>query len=284
MQKYIQLIRLNNYSKNFLLFVPWVFEHKLNVLILTQLIFIFLIFSFVTSVNYIINDIKDLKEDKNHFVKKNRPLANNEINIFQAYGSILFLLALIILLFLFYDYDKLKLINYLSIYLSISLLYTLFLKKIIFLDILILSFFYIFRIVAGALIVDIEISFWLILFSFFIFIYLASNKKRLDYFQCIDKSKSKYSIQHLRLLKILSISSLVFSCIVMILYSFSDANQLNNNPHFYSFFVLIILFIHIRLDRMISLNNKEEFINIFLKDKVLYIAYFVSILIVIVSY
>ena len=70
----------------------------------------------------------------------------------------------------------------------------------------------------------------------------------------------------------------------MILYSFSDANQLNNNPHFYSFFVLIILFIHIRLDRMISLNNKEEFINIFLKDKVLYIAYFVSILIVIVSY
>ncbi len=284
MQKYIQLIRLNNYSKNFLLFVPWVFEHKLNVLILTQLIFIFLIFSFVTSVNYIINDIKDLNEDKNHFVKKNRPLANNQINIFQAYGSILFLLALIILLFLFYDYDKLKLINYLSIYLSISLLYTLFLKKIIFLDILILSFFYIFRIVAGALIVDIEISFWLILFSFFIFIYLASNKKRLDYFQCIDKSKSKYSIQHLRLLKILSISSLVFSCIVMILYSFSDANQLNNNPHFYSFFVLIILFIHIRLDRMISLNNKEEFINIFLKDKVLYIAYFVSILIVIVSY
>ena len=284
MQKYIQLIRLNNYSKNFLLFVPWVFEHKLNVLILTQLIFIFLIFSFVTSVNYIINDIKDLNEDKNHFVKKNRPLANNQINIFQAYGSILFLLALIILLFLFYDYDKLKLINYLLIYLSISLLYTLFLKKIIFLDILILSFFYIFRIVAGALIVDIEISFWLSLFSFFIFIYLASNKKRLDYFQCIDKSKSKYSIQHLSLLKILSISSLVFSCIVMILYSFSDANQLNNNPHFYSFFVLIILFIHIRLDRMISLNNKEEFINIFLKDKVLYIAYFVSILIVIVSY
>ena len=178
MVDFIKLIRLKHAIKNLLIFLPLFFSG----LILKPNYFLkdlcgFICFTMIASCIYIINDIKDYEYDKKHPTKKNRPIASGRITIKQAtfYCGIIFFLANV-LIFLFKT--PLRSILMLYGYLLLNIAYSFKLKNIPLLDIIILVFGFIIRIVFGASLIKIPISNWLLLTIIAISFFMVLGKRR----------------------------------------------------------------------------------------------------------
>ena len=101
MKKYLKLIRIKHWIKNFLIFIPMICGDVINCDNIIVTILGFFSFCFVSSYIYIINDIKDIEKDKLHSEKKKRPLASGKINIKTAILiSIVMLISALILNYL----------------------------------------------------------------------------------------------------------------------------------------------------------------------------------------
>ena len=83
MKNYVQLLRIEQWLKNFVIFIP-LFAYEMNINDLLNLILVFVFFSFVVSSTYVLNDILDLESDSNHPIKNKRPLASGKISIKKA--------------------------------------------------------------------------------------------------------------------------------------------------------------------------------------------------------
>jgi len=173
-----KLFRPAQWYKNLLVFVPIIFSGNLlqtNQLLLTFIGFMSL--CAVSSANYVLNDIIDRKKDKRHPEKKKRPIASGKIKVWQ--GVILIFILLIISIGLAAPLN----INFfyaVAVLFGLTLLYTLFFKKEPFLDIISIAINFVIRAVAGALIIGVEVSPWLIACIFFLATFLISGKRHSD--------------------------------------------------------------------------------------------------------
>ena len=146
----------------------------------------FLVLGLISSINYIINDIIDIKKDRVHPEKSKRPLASGEISILGAILIIIFIIALIVPI-LWYMISKLIGEDWtfwfgasiITLFLN-GLFYNLFLKNIVFIDIISLSMNFIFRTMAGCFIAKVEFSPWLYVIVFEVALFLAINKRISD--------------------------------------------------------------------------------------------------------
>lgn len=146
----------------------------------------FLVLGLISSINYIINDIMDMEKDKLHPEKSKRPLASGELSILSAILIIVCLIALIVSI-LWYLISKIIGQDWMfwfgaaliSLFLN-GLFYNLFLKNIVFIDIISLSLNYIFRTMAGCFIARVEFSPWLYVIVFEVALFLAINKRISD--------------------------------------------------------------------------------------------------------
>ena len=77
----LKILRIEQWSKNLVIFLPAIFANKFTLIIDKKLILVFLGFSLIASSTYILNDIKDVDQDKEHPIKKYRPLAKGDISI-----------------------------------------------------------------------------------------------------------------------------------------------------------------------------------------------------------
>lgn len=134
----------------------------------------FISFSCLASATYIINDLFDLESDRSHLRKKNRPLAAGTISLINAK-----FVAFVLLVLAFAIATALNdlFILVLTLYLVLTLTYSLKIKQYIGMDVIALSSLYTIRIIAGAAILGVTVSFWLLSFSMFIFLSLAINKR-----------------------------------------------------------------------------------------------------------
>lgn len=189
MKKYIKLFRVKHYIKNVLIFLPLVFSK--NLLALDRLIpclFGFLTFSIASSAIYIFNDIMDVEKDRQHPVKKNRPIASGEVSIKQAAVCAVLCLVLSFVLQIFagrYIY-----IGFILLYLALNLAYSVALKKKPFWDVIILVSGFFIRVLYGAYIVDVQISAWLYLTIVAISFYMALGKRRNEMKKTESKTRS----------------------------------------------------------------------------------------------
>jgi decaprenyl-phosphate phosphoribosyltransferase len=177
MKHFVSLIRLKHWVKNLFVFIPAFFAGVLfDAQNLTLLIGGFFCFSFVASAIYIINDYRDIEVDRNHPEKKNRPLASGAISVPVGFAVGTILLVGGIGLAYFINQYFLYII---LIYLVINLGYSLGLKNISILDIMMVASGFLLRTLAGGFIVDVHITEWLLIMVFLgaLFIALA---KRLD--------------------------------------------------------------------------------------------------------
>ncbi len=173
-----KLIRLPHWGKNLLVFVPLITAHELtNQTSLIASALAFLSFSLAASSTYIINDISDLESDRQHSQKRNRPLASGVI---QKSTSLIIALAMFVASIGISYRLPLEFLQILLFYVATTLLYSLILKKLLVVDIVTLGVLFSVRIYAGGSATNIEISFWLLLFSFFIFFSLAIIKRYSD--------------------------------------------------------------------------------------------------------
>ena len=175
MNKYIKLIRVKHWLKNFLVFLPIFFSLNLfniNYIILTTLAFI--VFCFTSSIVYILNDISDIEKDKLHPVKKFRPLASGEISKKKAYIviGILSVIIAVIMLFFYSKTNNIFVVLIPLIYIVLNILYSKKLKNVPIIDVVILVSGFVLRVMYGGVAINVRSIkilifndyFWLILF------------------------------------------------------------------------------------------------------------------------
>ena len=176
-KKTIKLLRIEHYIKNALIFVPLLFSGQLGngKKLLTALVG-FLAFSCICSSVYIFNDIKDKERDRCHPQKCKRPIASGTISV--KFAVCLFSVVLICGYVCNYFVFDLWGTIWLSLYLAINLGYSLGLKNIPILDVLLITAGFLLRLFYGAAITGISISNWLYLTVFVFSLYLAFGKRQ----------------------------------------------------------------------------------------------------------
>ena len=170
----IKQIRVKQWVKNLFVFIPVLVTGNIfNLELLYNSAFAFIIFSITASSVYMMNDLKDLEKDKLHPEKSKRPLAHGDITSNQGY-LILFLLFTLNI-FLNYLFNSITL--FVLFYFLLNICYTFRLKNIPIVDLFIISFGFILRVVSGAYSSGLDISEWLISLTFFISLLLILGKR-----------------------------------------------------------------------------------------------------------
>ncbi|PIT14344.1 hypothetical protein BGI32_07885 [Snodgrassella alvi] len=172
---WLKAIRLHQWLKNILLLVPLLtaFQfYDLHKLFLVAIAFI--AFSLGASATYILNDLWDLDNDREHSSKKNRPFASGRLSIAQGIKASILLLLSAVFISVWISWFFLSVF---LLYLFITTLYSLRLKQVVLLDIIILSVLYTIRIFAGGVVIHIDLSYALLAFSVLIFLSLATVKR-----------------------------------------------------------------------------------------------------------
>ncbi|MEJ7627740.1 MAG: decaprenyl-phosphate phosphoribosyltransferase [Ferruginibacter sp.] len=178
MKQYIKLIRPKDWAKNMFIFIPVFFAGQiLNVDLLVELMGGFLCFSLVASSIYIINDYRDIEEDRLHPVKQNRPLASGSVS---KSAAILICILFLITGFTIAWFIRDKFLFVLLIYFLLNLGYSFGLKNISILDIFIIAVGFVLRVKAGSVIAFIPLSQWLIIMVFLLALFMAIAKRRDD--------------------------------------------------------------------------------------------------------
>lgn len=169
-------MRPKQWIKNIFLFAGLIFSKSfLQIEPIIKTIYGFVIFSIVSGVVYIINDLVDKENDLLHPIKKKRPIASGVLKPIEALipAFIMFTIAIIIA----YRIDLLFFVILLA-YFVLVLLYSLLLKHIVILDVIIISLGFVLRTLGGTAIIRVEISPWLIMCTTFLSLYLALNKRK----------------------------------------------------------------------------------------------------------
>ena len=175
----VRLMRPRHYIKNFLIFVSITFDHNLfNPQVLIQALLGFAAFCLLSSAVYVFNDIRDVEADRQHEIKRERPIASGAVPIPAAWAlaAALFLCALAIQLAAFGTKGN-SLLLFLA-YFAVNLGYSLGLKHVPFLDIVLLVMGFVLRVVYGAAIVGSSTSAWVYLTVFSLSFYLGLGKRR----------------------------------------------------------------------------------------------------------
>lgn len=222
---WLNALRVHQWLKNLLLFVPLLAAHQIgNTQALGLLSIAFLSFSLCASSVYIINDLLDLESDRNHPRKRFRPFASAKLSILHGVVAALLLIAGA---FLLGTVAGSNFIIVLAVYFCLTLTYSLGLKRLVMFDCLVLATLYTIRIIAGATVGLVSLSFWLLAFSIFIFLSLALLKR---YAELLVQSREGsngahgrgYLVSDAPLLQALGVSSGYISTLVIALYLRSE--------------------------------------------------------------
>ena len=266
-------IRFQHCTKNLLVFLPVMASHNFEYFFLERAFLCFLCMTAITFGTYFFNDIVDINHDRVHPLKKYRPIASGELKISES-----FIIGIFLVLFSlgFSMLINIKLFFTLCAYLIISIIYSLFLKKIIWLDAIVLSGLFVIRIIVGNFGTEIPLSFWLLGFAVPLFFALALIKRLAEIVNIGEVSKligrGYHSNDKLIVNRIIMLSSTI--CIViLLLYSFSEsATKLYSSNILVSFVSLVVAF---WLYRVMSITNlgqmKYDPVLFALTDKISYI-------------
>lgn len=177
----IRLIRPLQWAKNVFVLLPIFFGGKLfDINCWHQGLIVFASFSFMASAIYCLNDIIDAEADRKHPKKRYRPVASGAVSKRQA-GVIMSCLILVSLaLCLFLGPASFRVLAILCLYLILNIAYCLKLKQYAIIDVFIVSFGFILRLVAGGIACDIWLSPWIVLMTFLLALFLAFAKRRDD--------------------------------------------------------------------------------------------------------
>ena len=179
----IQLTRPQQWLKNVFVMIPMFFGGSLlDTSDIKSSLTTFFAFSFIASSIYCFNDIIDVEADRRHPVKSKRPIASGAISMVQARLLMLFMLvcSLATLLLLDTMTHTLTVGSVLVIYYVMNLLYCSKLKQYAIVDVCIIAFGFVLRVLAGSYATDIVPSKWLVLMTFLLTLFLSFSKRRDD--------------------------------------------------------------------------------------------------------
>ncbi len=242
----LRLLRPHQWSKNVLLAVPLLASHGAGGAgALPHLLLAIAAFCLCASSVYVLNDLLDVESDRAHPRKSKRPLAAGEVSVRSAAVLIISLLvaAAVIAFWLPPRFQAL-----LAGYCALTAIYSAVLKGQVVVDALCLAGLYTLRVVAGAAAAQVLLSFWLLLFSVFVFLSLAFVKRyaELDALRRVGRLKAAgrgYGVDDLPVLQSLGIGAGYLSVLVLALYINSpDIAQLYHRPKYIWMLCVLLLY------------------------------------------
>ncbi len=215
-----RLMRPNQWIKNGFVLTPIIFSSRLtNPEDLFAVFTLFVAFCLASSATYIFNDYMDLEQDKHHPQKKKRPLASGAVSPTAA------LIAMGVLVCGVFAVATLggasiQCQAFLVAYLILQVLYCVFLKDVVILDVLALSTGFLLRILGGAAVINVSVSSWIILCAFALSILLALGKRRHEVVILGEEAAlhrpvlANYNVRLLdQLLQVVTTSTFIFYCL-----------------------------------------------------------------------
>jgi 4-hydroxybenzoate polyprenyltransferase len=172
----VRALRPAQWVKNLFVLAPLVFAQRLfEVETVGRALLAFLAFSAAASATYLVNDLRDLEEDRRHPLKRLRPLASGALSpaVAVAAAAVLAAAAVAAAFFLGRAFAV-----PLLVYLALNGLYSYGLKHVVILDVMTIAVGFVLRVLAGAGAVGVEVSSWLLLCTIFIALFLGFSKRR----------------------------------------------------------------------------------------------------------
>lgn len=283
---YLKLLRPKDWAKNLFLFIPLFFAGEIfNFSLIGAVTLGLVAFSFIASSIYIINDYRDIEDDRKHPTKCRRPLASGAVS---KPAALVICGLLIVAGFALAWFIRDKFMFVLGIYFVINLGYSLGLKNIPILDIVILAIGFVLRIKAGSVISLIPLSEWIIIMVFLLAVFMAVGKRRDDVLLKLSsgtdmrKSIKGYNLEFLNIMLALVCAVIV---VAYFMYTMSDEvlTRLGTHRLYYTcLFVLAgimrylqIIYVSADSGSPTKILYKDRFIQITL---LLWIASYISII------
>ncbi len=283
---YFQALRPWQWMKNVLIFVPYFLTLGLKTIPLNMLIITFILFSFFVSGTYILNDIRDIENDKYHPQKKLRPIASGLISIKNArvYAFVLLILSTFI-----QSIINLNSALFFLIYFLITSIYSIQLKYVNFFDSLSISILFCLRLVLGSVVSDIQATTELIVYVFFTSFFISILKKnsiinsnitsKNKFYLLLKKQNSKSKFQYTLLI------SGLFSNLSLNVWGlqFYSANNINKNIAI-SLFMFFYLIFTINLVSNSKKGTLEDLVLGIVKNKFLNFLIFIQFILFLYFY
>jgi 4-hydroxybenzoate polyprenyltransferase len=235
---WMKALRMHQWMKNALIFVPLLAAHQLsNSFLLLQGVLAFLLFGLCASSVYLLNDLLDLADDRHHRSKCRRPFAAGCISI--KAGLIAFPILLVAsfsgaVLWLPWEFASVM-----AAYYALTAAYSLYLKRLMAIDVIALAMLYTVRIIAGAAAFELPLTFWILAFSMFMFLSLALVKRYSELKEARRKGHTEktrgrgYYPADLEMISSLGASSGYLAVMVLALYIHDQADTgLYAHPQF----------------------------------------------------
>jgi decaprenyl-phosphate phosphoribosyltransferase len=273
LQAWIQLARPHQYTKNGFVWLPLFFGHRLTDLAAVQQVFwAFVAFCLAASSIYVLNDIKDIHDDRRHPKKKHRPLANGSIAPPEAWVMAgVFAGAAAGLTYLFLPSAVLGIV---CGYMLLNVLYSFVLKRLAIFDIFCIAIGFVLRVLAGGVAAAVTVSHWIIIMTFLLALFLALAKRRDDLLLAEAGHETRKSLGGYNL-EFVSLSIGVMASIIIVayvLYTVSpDIIQKHRTQHLYltAFWVILGLMRYMQITFVEQRSGSPT--RVLLKDIVLQI-------------
>jgi 4-hydroxybenzoate polyprenyltransferase/phosphoserine phosphatase len=230
---YIKALRLHQWLKNLLLFVPMFTAHAWRLEVFMQACVAAVAFGLAASSVYLLNDMLDLDSDRSHPQKCTRPFAAGAIPLLHGMVVMTVLVLMSLALGSVLPYGFLAV---LAAYLGLSTAYSVHLKQYVLIDVIVLALLYTMRVIGGALAISVVASFWLLAFSMFLFLSLALVKRcselvSLTQIGTLRSEGRDYAASDLTYLTIMGTASGYLSVLVLALFINSqDVTVRYSNP------------------------------------------------------
>jgi len=230
---WLKQLRVHQYVKNSLVFLPVVTSHQFTYRAISFALIACAAFSLCASAVYMVNDLLDIEADRQHPKKKYRPLASGAIKPLHGKIAVPVLLAL--------GFASAAVVSsefclVLLAYLALTTAYSISFKRKMLVDVVVLAMLYTIRVIAGAIAISVPLSAWLLAFSMFMFLSLALMKRyselalRIDH-NLPDPSNRNYKLDDLAIVGCLAVSSGFNAVTIFALYINSSAvEQLYARP------------------------------------------------------
>jgi 4-hydroxybenzoate polyprenyltransferase len=248
LRSWLKAIRLHQWAKNALLFVPLLLAHQWHLRTFGAVITAFFSFGMCASATYIINDLLDLEADRRHPNKRRRPFAAGDLSAIAGVEMVCLLMvcAVALALALPHIFNALPgssvlaqpyaFLGWLGFYTAVTLSYSLYLKRKLLLDVFVLSGLYTVRIMAGSAATGIPMSPWLAGFAVFFFLSLAFVKRFSELEGLRERGGSVtngrgYFVSDLEQLRALGTGAMYAAVVVLSIYiNNPDTNFLYAHP------------------------------------------------------
>ena len=236
---FLKAIRIHQWAKNTLVFLPALLAHERSADTVAGAVLAFLSISFCASATYIINDLLDIEADRRHPRKRKRPFAAGDLSPVTGLAIVagFFAVAVALAVALPYVFSALpgfqgvhevlpkphRFLVWLGIYTVTTLAYSFRLKRVVLVDVIVLSGLYTIRIMAGSSATGVEVSPWLAAFAIFFFLSLAFVKRfaELELMALHNRSKASgrgYHTSDIEQLRSFGTSSGYASVVVFTMY------------------------------------------------------------------